>query len=113
MQLTLFDEAQHGGRHLAGLPGERLLPIPTWPPNACVSATTCLQQPSAISTPSRNASSASEGRCSADKIGIAVGAPFGPSQDGQALQIEIAIDRFRLCRNEAEIAAETAATGSM
>ena len=47
----------------------------------------------------------------ADKIGIAVGAVIGRHKMAKHFQIEIADDRFAFCRNETEIAAETARDG--
>ena len=47
----------------------------------------------------------------ADKIGIAVGAVIGRHKMAKHFQIKIADDRFAFCRNEAEIAAETARDG--
>ena len=47
----------------------------------------------------------------ADKIGIAVGAVLGRHKMAKHFQIEIADERFAFCRNQAEIAAETARDG--
>ena len=47
----------------------------------------------------------------ADKIGIAVGTVIGRHKMAKHFQIKIADDRFAFCRNEAEIAAETARDG--
>jgi len=47
----------------------------------------------------------------ADKIGIAVGAVIGRHKMAKHFQIKIADDHFAFCRNQAQIAAETARDG--
>jgi len=114
LQLTLFDERNMAVITSPDFPGERLIvcrnpelaAARTRKRNALLDATQ--RDLAAIQQRVERKRAPLHG---ADKIGIAVGAVIGRHKMAKHFQIEIADDRFAFCRNQAEIAAETARDG--
>jgi hypothetical protein len=114
LQLTLFDERNMAVVTSPDFPGERLIVCRN--PELAIART---RKRNALLDATQRDLAAIQQRVErkraplrgADKIGIAVGAVIGRHKMAKHFQIEIANDRFAFCRNQAEIAAETARDG--
>lgn len=114
LQLTLFDERNMAVITSPDFPGERLIVCR----NPELAAARTRKRNDLLEATQRDLAAIKERverkrtpLHGADKIGIAVGAVLGRHKMAKHFQIEIADDRFAFCRNEAEIAAETARDG--
>jgi hypothetical protein len=114
LQLTLFDERNMAVITSPDFPGERLIVCR----NPELAAARTRKRNDLLDATQRDLAAIKERverkrtpLHGADKIGIAVGAVLGRHKMAKHFQIEIADDRFAFCRNEAEIAAETARDG--
>jgi transposase len=114
LQLTLFDERNMAVVTSPDFPGERLIVCR----NPDLAAERMRKRNDLLAATQRDLDAIKERverkrapLHGADKIGIAVGAVLGRHKMAKHFEIEIADDRFAFCRNEAEIAAETARDG--
>ena len=114
LQLTLFDERNMAVITSPDFPGERLIVCR----NPDLAAERTRRRNDLLAATQRDLDAIKERverkrapLHGADKIGIAVGAVLGRHKMAKHFAIEIADDRFAFCRNQAEIAAETARDG--
>jgi len=114
LQLTLFDERNMAVITSPDFPGERLIVCR----NPELAAARTRKRNDLLDATQRDLAAIKQRverkrapLHGADKIGIAVGAVIGRHKMAKHFQIKIADDRFAFCRNQAEIAAETARDG--
>ena len=114
LQLTLFDERNMAVITSPDFPGERLVVCR----NPDLAAARTRKRNDLLDATQRDLAAIKERverkrapLHGADKIGIAVGAVLGRHKMAKHFQIEITEDRFAFCRNQAQIAAETARDG--